>query len=87
MDAVWTVTAADPGRYFEWQTGGLGLKTIAGHGVGNAGNGTSVTLSVAWSGFLAPLIRLLDGRLSRGYAEMEAQGLKRRCETSIAASS
>ena len=32
------------------------------------------------SGLLAPLIRLFYGKLSRGYVEMEAQGLKRHSE-------
>jgi hypothetical protein len=37
-------------------------------------------LSFGWSGWLAPLIRLLYGGLSRRYLETEAQGLKRRRE-------
>ena len=41
-----------------------------------------VTLSFGWSGSLAPLIRLLYGKLSRRYVEAEALGLKQRCEGS-----
>jgi uncharacterized membrane protein len=81
---VWTVTAVDTGRYFEWQNKRLGLKTIGGHRVEtHAGNGAYVTLSLGWSGFLAPLVRLLYGTLSRRYVAMEAQGLKRRCEANL----
>jgi uncharacterized membrane protein len=79
---VWTVTTAETGRYFEWQNVRPGLKSVAGHRVETlASNGTRVTLSFGWSGLLAPVIRLLYGRLSGRYVEMEAQGLKRRCET------
>lgn len=78
---VWTVTALEPNRYFEWQNVGPGLKTVAGHRVEPRGSdGARVTLSFGWSGPLAPLIRLLYERLSRRYVEMKAQGLKRRCE-------
>ena len=83
---VWTVTAVDTGRYFEWQNKRLGLKTIGGHRVETRGNGAYVTLSLGWSGSLAPLIRLLYGALSRRYVAMEAQGLKRRCEANLSAS-
>jgi hypothetical protein len=54
-----------------------GLKMIAGQRVETrAGNGAYVTLSLGWSGFMAPLIRLLYGPLSRRYVAMEAQGQK-----------
>jgi hypothetical protein len=79
--AVWTVTAFETGRYFEWQNLSPGLKTVAGHRVESHGNGGSrVTLSLGWSGVFAPVIRLLYGNLSRRYVDTEAQGLKQRCE-------
>ncbi len=80
---VWTVTAFEPGRYFEWQNIRPGLKSVAGHRVESRGSDRArVTLSVGWTGPLAPLVRLLYGKLSRRYVETEAQGLKRRCEAS-----
>ena len=80
--AVWTVTALEPGRAFAWRSTAPGLRSVAGHRVDAAGEQSSrVALSVAWSGPLAPAVRLLFGRLSRRYVELEAQGLKRRCET------
>jgi uncharacterized membrane protein len=79
--AVWTVTAFEPEHYFEWQTGVPGVRTVAGHRVEATGSdGARVTLSVSWSGPLAPLIGLLYSKRSRRYVEMEAQGLKQRCE-------
>jgi hypothetical protein len=57
------------------------LETVGGHRLeARIGNTTRVTLSLGWSGYLAPLIRLSFGTLSRRYTEMEAQGLERRCE-------
>lgn len=79
--AVWTVTALEPGRSFEWQSPAPGLLSVGGHRADTVGEHASrVTLSLTWSGPLAPVMRLLFGKLSRRYVEMEAQGLKRRCE-------
>ena len=78
---VWTVTVLEAGRYFEWQNLAPGLKTVAGHRLeGRGGAGARVTLSVGWSGVLAPLMRLVYGNLSRRYVDTEAEGLKRRSE-------
>ena len=79
--AVWTVTALEPGRSFAWRSAVPGLTSVAVHRVDPAGdNASRVTLSVTWSGPLAPVIRLLAGKRSRRYVELEAQGLKRRSE-------
>jgi uncharacterized membrane protein len=80
--AVWTVTALEPGRYFEWQSVVPGLKSEAGHRVEATGPQTArVTLTFSWTGWLAPLIRLVYGRLARRYVQTEAESLKRRCES------
>jgi uncharacterized membrane protein len=79
--AVWTVTALDAGRYFEWQNVTPGVKSVAGHRVETIGGRTTrATLTFEWTGWLAPLIRLLYGRLARRYVQTEAESLKRRCE-------
>src|SRR5262245_4093349 len=79
--AVWTVTAFTPGRFFEWQSVVPGLRSVGFHRAeANGDAGTRVLLSIRWRGPLAPIIRLLYGKLARRYVEMEAQGLKRRCE-------
>jgi uncharacterized membrane protein len=79
--AVWTVTDAEMGRHFEWRNATPGLKTVASHRIEpQAANDCRVTLTLGWMGLLAPLVRLALGRLSSRYVEMEAEGLKRRCE-------
>jgi uncharacterized membrane protein len=80
--AVWTVTVLDVRRYFEWQSVTPGLKSVGGHRVEPTGaQSTRVTLTLSWTGWLTPLIRLLYGRLARRYVQTEAEGLKRRSET------
>ena len=79
--AIWTVTALEPGRFFEWRSPAPGLLSVGGHAVAAVGEQTSrATLSITWSGPLAPAMRLLFGKLSQRYVQMEAQGLKRRSE-------
>ena len=79
--AIWTVTALEPGRFFEWRSPAPGLLSVGGHRVDAVGEQASrATLSITWSGPLAPAIRLLFGKLSQRYVQMEAQGLKRRSE-------
>ena len=80
--SIWTVTTLpSPEHYFEWQTGVPGVRTVAGHRLEATGSdSTRVTLSVGWSGPLAPLIGLLYSKRSRRYVGREAQGLKQRCE-------
>lgn len=81
--AVWTVTLLEPPRYFEWRNRSPGILSVAGHRVEPTGAGTSrVTLTFGWSGWLAPVIRLVYGKLGRQYVRTEAESLKRRCEQS-----
>jgi len=79
--AVWTVTVVEPNQYIEWRNTTPGVKSVAGHRIESKSDAlTRVTLSIDWNGPLAPLIRLLYGKISRRYVETEAAGLKRRCE-------
>ena len=80
--AVWTATAVDPGRGFTWESVTPGLKSVADHRIDVRGTSStnSVTLRLEWSGWLTPLIRLLFGKLSARYVEIEAESLKRYCE-------
>ena len=61
--AVWTVTALEPGRFFEWRSPVPGLLSVGDHRVDAAGADTSrVTLSITWSGVLSPVIGLQSMR-------------------------
>lgn len=78
---VWRVTELDQPRCFAWTATSGGVTTVADHRLRpNGGGGTTVTLSIAQTGLLAPLVGLLTSSLTRRYVAMEARGLKRRCE-------
>ena len=79
--AVWTVTALEPGRFFEWRNQSPGLLSIGRHGVEpDAKGGSRATLSIEWSGWMKTVIRLFYRKLTERYVELEAEGLKRRSE-------
>ena len=79
---VWRVTELEAGSYFAWQSSSRGMTTLAAHRVEPSGEGrTTVTLSIKQSGPLAWLIGLAMGRMPQRYLDMEAEGLKRYCET------
>jgi uncharacterized membrane protein len=79
---VWTVTSLDPGRSFTWEARTLGAHTIGRHSVvARTGGGSTATLALVQTGWLARLIAPWTDPISRRYVEMEAEGLKRRCES------
>ncbi len=80
---VWQVTQLALGRSFTWHSGAAGvLRSSASHFVETLpAGGCRVTLSVSQTGVLAWLTSPWLSRTTRRYLEMEAQGLKRRCET------
>ena len=79
--AAWRVTALEPGRYFEWEASGPGMKAVAAHEVrASVSGGSAVRLSLRQTGPLSWLLGFWLAKVSRRYVEMEAQGLKRRCE-------
>ena len=80
--AVWTVTAVDPGRGFTWKSVNPGVTAVADHLIDVRGTSSTskVTLRLVWTGWMAWLIRLALGRLSRQYVQTEAESLKRFCE-------
>lgn len=79
--AVWTVTALEAGRAFTWESRGPGVRTTATHELSAlSGGGSSMRLTVDVSGPVAfCLWPLLRGTVRR-FVEMEAEGLRRRCE-------
>jgi len=78
---VWKVTEFEDNRNFTWVTSAPGLRMKAGHALRPEGSGTRVELSMEISGFMAPLISRLYGRLIREYVTTESEKLKVRCES------
>jgi uncharacterized protein YndB with AHSA1/START domain len=78
---VWRVTTFEPGRGFAWETRSLGAVTVGEHWISaNLQGGVDVLLTVRQTGPLVFLFRAWISKITREYVEMEAQGLKRRCE-------
>jgi uncharacterized protein YndB with AHSA1/START domain len=78
---VWRVTDLEDNRSFTWVTSGPGFRMRAGHSVRAAGAGSHVELSFEITGFMAPLLSLLYGGLTREYVTTESQKLKARSES------
>lgn len=78
---VWTVNEFEPGTYFSWVAKSPGIMTVGGHEVTAVNGSTRVRLSLRQTGALAAIMGLLLSRRSRRYVDMEAHGLKRRCES------
>jgi hypothetical protein len=78
--ATWTITEWEPGRSFTWESRRPGILSTGRHVLEPLDDadepGTTVRLSVEWTGPLAPLVRLLYGRVSRDYVTREAEALE-----------
>jgi uncharacterized membrane protein len=77
--AVWQVAAFADGRRFTWATVNPGVRTEGDHVIEPAGAGSRVTLSLRFSGLLAPLVSRIHRGLSGRFLLLEARGLKARC--------
>lgn len=80
-DGVFTITMLEEGRRFAWENDYRGVHTIADHVIEPESGGCSVTLSVEMSGIMAVLFRPLIARVARKNLPLEAEGLKRHCES------
>ena len=79
--AVWEVVDLEPEVSFSWTAKAPGITTTAEHRLAlRPGGGVGVTLSIGQTGPLSPLVALFTSRITRRYVQMEADGLKRRCE-------
>jgi uncharacterized protein YndB with AHSA1/START domain len=79
---VWHVVEFEPGAAFAWQATSRGVTTLASHRVAETADSQStVTLAIKQTGPLASLAGLALGNVTRRYVEMEAEGLKRYCES------
>ena len=74
------VTALEEGRGFTWESKNPGLRGLGHHWIEPTATGCRATLGVDFRGPLAWPISRLYGTLTQRYIEMEAAGLKRRCE-------
>jgi uncharacterized protein YndB with AHSA1/START domain len=79
--AVFEVTTLEPGRGFTWRTHSGGLAADAGHRIVPTAGGSRAVLSVDFSGWLLLVMGWWVRRLTERYVAMEAEGLKRRCES------
>ena len=77
---TWTVTALESGRSFEWSTRAPGVRSAAGHRLIQQGTGSFVTLWVEQTGLVVRLMGSRFAELAEEYLQIEADGLKRRCE-------
>jgi uncharacterized membrane protein len=79
---VWQVVGFEPGVSFAWRATTRGVTTLASHRVDETADGQStVTLAIKQTGPLAWLAGLALGGVTRRYVDMEAEGLKKYCES------
>ncbi len=78
--AVWEVTDWPQGRSFTWVSTSPGVRSTAVHTVHDDGGGSTLDLSLEWSGPLARVLELLIGRKARGMVETEAETFARLAE-------
>jgi hypothetical protein len=79
--AEFVVTDWQPERGFDWITRNPLVTALGRHWINPTAGGSRVTLGVEFSGPLAALVAWLYGGLTTRYVQMEAEGLKRRSES------
>jgi uncharacterized protein YndB with AHSA1/START domain len=78
---VWQVTELEPDRSFSWTARSGGVTTVGDHWLTPRADGTvTAGSSVRQAGTLTALVDLFTAARARSYVDMEAQGLRRRCE-------
>lgn len=79
--AVWTVTEFAAPERFTWVTTSRGLRVTAHHRLEPLSEGTSrLALEIVFEGWLAPVMALLAGRITRSYLAVEAATFRGRFE-------
>jgi uncharacterized protein YndB with AHSA1/START domain len=79
--AVWTVTSVSEPHHFTWVTTSRGLRVTAHHRLEAIETSASrLVLEVVIEGWLAPLVALLAGRITRSYLAVEAATFRSRFE-------
>jgi uncharacterized membrane protein len=78
--AIWTVTAIEPGRYFEWQTKVFGITMTGSHRLEAIPDGCRNWLGLELSGFGSKLLgRIVGGKLQQAI-DTENKGFKQAAE-------
>ena len=78
----WTVTALEAGREWVWENKAPAATSVAAHSVVASGEGRAhVELWIDQRGLVGRTIAVLVRRMTRRYLRMEAEGLKRQCES------
>ena len=80
---VWEVTELEAEASFTWTTSRGGVTTTAGHQLRANQHVTTTTIlfSIDQRGPMSGIIGLFTAKLTAKYLAMEAEGLKRRCES------
>jgi hypothetical protein len=79
---VWEVTELEAGTSWTWEQRSPGSTTVATHEIApKEGGGAVVRLSIDQRGPVGAVVGTLTRTLTRRYLDLEAQGLKARCET------
>jgi len=79
---TWTITEWAPGRAFAWTARSPGFRIVADHEIRPESRGSSVELRVRFEGFLGGIVARLYGGITEKYMNLEADGLRARCERS-----
>lgn len=79
---TWTIVEFSPGVSFAWEAKARGVTTWASHRIEPLDGGRSkVTLVIKQTGPMAWLASLMMSDQTRRYVDMEAEGLRRHCES------
>ncbi len=79
--AMWVVKELEPGRNVVLRSGMPGLWVTARHWLEPVGRGCKVTLTLQFSGVFGGLLARATRALNIRYLALEADGLKRHCES------
>ncbi len=74
--ATWTITDWRPGTAFTWVSRSPGIVSTGRHELVRGPDGTTIGLSLDWTGPLAGVVGLLLGGRSRAYVAREAEALE-----------
>ncbi len=84
MPATWQVTEWQENRGFAWASHNPGVHVLGTHWIEKRGQGSRVTLSVQYSGWLGPLFALMLDGITARYIAIEAAGLQQRSTARVA---